>query len=379
MALKIGILTLPIAENYGGILQAVALYRLLNNQGHDVVLIYKESHKIFWKEVVKNILINIPFHDFKNLKANDKVFQERQERKAFHRPFIEKEIFKISKDLCTKKELETFVKNEKLDVVIVGSDQVWRKEYINDKYYKSYFLDFVDGGKVKKIAYAASFGKDYWEGVDDISEVSTCVKDFTAISTRELSGVSICKESFGYLDAKHVLDPTMLVGKEFYLDMISKYDISNISKGGMVTYVLDEADEKKEVIELVQKKLDVQKINHLKGFNSANTTYSVPEWISSFAYADVVVTDSFHGMVFSIIFEKDFVVIGNHDRGLDRFTSLLSLLGLEDKLVFDIKDLKDKELENIDYSKVNKILDENKKSSLSFLMGALDDKKENIS
>lgn len=370
--MKIGILTLPIAENYGGVLQAVALYRVLYNEEHDVVLIYKEAYPVLWKKVVKEILIKIPFHDFKNLKTNYKINEARLERKKFHRTFIEKEIFKISKDLYTKKELEELTKKEQFDAVIVGSDQVWRKVYINDKYYKSYFFDFVDSSKTKKIAYATSFGKDYWEGEDDSEEISKLLKDFTAISTRELSGVDICKNTFGYENAKHVLDPTMLMNKEFYInDIILKYDILNIIKGGLVTYILDEEQEKEKLINFVKESVDIKSVQHLKGFNSSKITYSVPEWLASFAYADFVVTDSFHGMVFSIIFEKDFVVIGNHDRGLDRFTSLLALLGLVGRMVFSAEDLKYKKLDDIDYTSVNKILEENKKSSLEFLMGAL--------
>lgn len=377
MALKIGILTLPITENYGGILQAVALYRLLHSQGHDVVLIYKQTQnkQVLWKKLVKDILLKTPFHDFKNIKTNHKLNQERLERIKLHKAFIDNMIFKISEVLYTKKDLEEFSQKENFDAVIVGSDQVWRKQYINDKYYKSYFLDFVDGSKIKKIAYAASFGKDHWEGENNNEDISKLLQDFTAISTRELSGINVCKDTFSYTDAKHVLDPTLLMDKEFYIDeIISKYDVSNISKGGLITYVLDEANEKKEIIEIIQNSTNLKSVHHLKGFNNSKLTYSVPQWIASFAYADAVVTDSFHGMVFSIIFQKNFIVIGNHDRGLDRFISLLSLLKLEDRLVFGVKDIEDKKIENIDYDKVNEILEKNKKCSLDFLMGALNDK-----
>lgn len=372
MALKIGILTLPIAENYGGILQAIALYRYLHNQGHDVVLIYKQTQQVLWRKIVISILRKIPFHDFKNFKANHIMMQEWEKRKVFHRPFIEKEIFKISEDLYTKQDLETLAKKENFDAVIVGSDQVWRKAYINDKYYKSYFFDFIDGTETKKIAYAASFGKDYWEGKDDSEEITKLLKDFTAISTRELSGVDICTNTFGYENAEHVLDPTMLMNKDFYIgEIISKYDISNIAKSGLVTYVLDEEQEKEKIINFVKESVNIKNVHYLKGFNSSKTIYSVPEWLASFAYADFVVTDSFHGMVFSIIFEKDFVVIGNHARGLDRFISLLSMLHLEDRMVFCIEDIACRELKSIDYCKVSKILEDKKKKSMEFLIGAL--------
>lgn len=366
--MKIGILTLPIAENYGGILQALALYRYLHNQGHDVVLIYKESYQILWKKFAKEVLLKIPFHNLKNIKTNHKLKIEWQKRKAFHRPFIEKEVFKISEDLYTKQDLEKFVKREKFDAIIVGSDQVWRKAYIEDRYYKSYFLDFVDSNKIKKIAYAASFGKDYWESEDDIEDISKLLQDFTAVSTRERSGVNICKSTFGYEDAKHVLDPTMLMDKEFYKnEIISKYDISKFQKGGLLTYVLDEEDEKREIINFVKKNMQMNNIHHLKGFNNSKTIYSVPEWLAFFANADFVVTDSFHGMVFSIIFEKDFTVIGNKGRGMDRFISLLGLLGLEDRLILNKSQLNKDKLEKIDFFKVKEILNKERVFSGEFL------------
>lgn len=372
--MKIGILTLPITENYGGILQAVALYRLLDAQGHDVVLIYKAiiDNEILWKKFIKTMLLKIPFHNIKNIKTNRLKMREWKERKKLHRGFIENEIFAISQDLYTKQDLENFAKDENFDAVIVGSDQVWRKRYINDIFYKSFFLDFVDRSKTKKISYAASFGKDHWEGENDSEDIAKLLQDFTAVSVREISGVDVCKTTFNYNKAVHVLDPTMLIGKEFYLnEIIVNYDETATNKGGLLTYVLDEAVEKKEIIELVQKNSGLKSVHHLKGFNTSHTTFSVPQWVVSFANADAVVTDSFHGMVFSIIFEKEFVVIGNESRGLDRFVSLATKLGLEDRLVFDVKDLEGKELEKIDYRRVNNILEDEKKKSLDFLMGAL--------
>ncbi len=81
--MKIGILTLPIHENYGGILQAVALYRLLHSKGHDVVLVDKQTknNQVLWKKLVRKVLLKIPFHDFKNLRTNYKIKKEHQKTK----------------------------------------------------------------------------------------------------------------------------------------------------------------------------------------------------------------------------------------------------------------------------------------------------------
>jgi len=327
-----------------------------------------ENKQVLWKKLIKEILLKIPFHNYKNLKTN----KTRLERIKFHRPFIEKEILKISKSLYNKKDLEGFVQKEKLNAVIVGSDQVWRKSYTNSKYYKNYFLDFVDGSKIKKIAYAASFGTDHWEGKGDEEDISKLLKDFTAVYTRESSGIQICRDDFKYTNAKHALDPTMLISKEIYIDdIISKYDTSRASKGGLVSYVLDEAEEKKEMISFIKNSVNIKEIHHLKGFNARNITYTIPEWLSSFVYADFVVTDSFHGMIYSIVFQKNFIVIGNNSRGLDRFISLLSLLNLEDRLVFCVQDIKDKTLDKIDYNRVNQLVDEQKNISFDYLIQSL--------
>ncbi len=229
--------------------------------------------------------------------------------------------------------------------------------------------------KQKKIAYAASFGKDYWEGKNDIEDISKLLQDFTAVSTREENGVHICKDIFGYNKAVQVLDPTMLIGKEFYKnEIILKYDTNRVPKGGLLTYVLDEGSEKKEIINFVKKSLDINNVHHLKGFNSSKTIYTVPEWLASFANADFIVTDSFHGMVFSIIFEKEFIVIGNKSRGIDRFISLLSLLDLEDRLVINRNKI---EFKKIDFNKISNILREQRGYSEIFLKKSFD-KKKNI-
>lgn len=369
--MKIGILTLPLVDNYGGILQAIALYRFLHEEGHDVILINKKTNIPIWKKIVKCVILNIPYYDFKDLKKKNNSLNKKKE---LHKSFINKEIFKISKTLSSKKDLLKYADEENFDAVIVGSDQVWRKAYINDKYYKSYFLDFINNKKTKKIAYAASFGKGYWEGKNDINEVSLLLQKFTSLSTRESTGQEICKNIFMCNDVVHVLDPTLLMSKNFYINtIIKKNNISNLEEHKLLTYVLDEVQEKKEIISTSKEKLNIQKVQHLKGFNNTKKIFTIPEWLAAFAYTDFIVTDSFHGMVFSIIFEKDFLVIGNKNRGIDRFLSLLRLLNLESRLIFNKQDITNEQFNTIDYDKINKILNVNKEKSMTYLKNSLND------
>jgi hypothetical protein len=361
--MKIGILTLPLVDNYGGILQTVALCKFLEKNGHELVLINKNLHIPLWKKSIKYFLSLIfpKKYDIKN----------QIKRKKIHKGFIENKIKNISKILITTSDLKNYVKSENFDAIIVGSDQVWRKQYINDKYYKTFFLDFVNEN-TKKIAYAASFGKNQWEGENDIDEISLLLNKFNAISTREITGVELLNKIFNYKKATHVLDPTLLMNKNFYIDnIIEKNSLLNINRGGITTYVLDEANNKKEIIDFISNTLNIKSINHLKGFKHSNTTYTIPQWLLMIAYCDFVVTDSFHGMIFSIIFEKNFLIIGNQNRGLERFTSLLSELNLLNRLISKVEQIKPETYENIDYNKVNNILDKKREESINFLNNSL--------
>lgn len=358
--MKIGLLTLPISDNYGGILQCVALYNFLKHQGHDVVLLYKVHKTPLWKGVVKKLLSAMPFCDIKNFKSNRK-------KKILHLPFINNSISNISYNLKSTADLAEAVKKYGLEAVVVGSDQVWRLKYINDQYYKSFFLDFVND-KVKKIAYAASFGKDYWEGRGDEAEIGKLLERFDFISVREESGVDICKNTFGVKkDIHHVLDPTMFWSKDFYMSLMPSKSFNK--KISLLTYVLDESDDKKRIISACMEERDIPSENvlHLKGFGDKKRYYTVPEWLEAFSKADFIITDSFHGVVFSIIFNKQFVAIANKDRGLDRFTSLLGMFNLKHRLVSDC-DLDFKQLESdIDYDQINNKVTEQQEKSLGFL------------
>lgn len=377
--MKIGILTLPIAENYGGILQAVALYQLLEHLGHEVTLIYKPHDHNIIKKTAYLLTDSIPLS---LLKKGEKLpivnrLLSRAQRKArtkFHSVFIKNEITKISPLLPTFSKLKNYVSKNHFDALIVGSDQVWRREYIFDKHYQCYFLDFVNSSSTKKIAYAASFGKDYWEGINDHQEVESLLNSFNAISVREASGVSICKNTFNQEHVSHVLDPTLLHSKDFYKKIIKKHNCHIKDQPQILTYILDESLDKKTIINLVKNDLGLtnKSIKHLMGFNSKRTTTSVPEWLSNFQNSELIITDSFHGMVFSIIFEKQFIVIGNKSRGLDRFKSLLTLLNLENRLVFTLEDVKYLQTQpHINYEKINTRLDKLKSKSINFLIEAL--------
>ena len=204
---------------------------------------------------------------------------------------------------------------------------------------------------------------------------ATCKKlitNFDAISVREDSGVKICKEEFD-VDAIQVLDPTLLLKKEDYLSLIDQNEKS-VNSGELLYYILDETDKKKQIIKQIANKLGL----HPFSINEETENPVIPfdwriqppveEWLQGFSNAKFVITDSFHACVFSIIFNKPFICIGNKQRGLSRFHSLLSMLCLQNRLV----DLKEYDIENvlnseIDWNIVNENLCDKRILSYRFL------------
>ena len=168
-----------------------------------------------------------------------------------------------------------------------------------------------------------------------LPDVRRMLKGFDAVSLREQSGVSFCKEVLGRQDCTLALDPTMLVARDFYSEMM----VPRGPNGSYVlNYVLDENPLVEEVLSKVVKgPAEGHKVVKLT-LDDGEQTLEVPNWVHAFREAKYVVTDSFHGTVFSILFRKPFICIGNKSRGIDRFASLLSLLGLDDRLVTETKE-----------------------------------------
>lgn len=379
--MKIAILTLPLHTNYGGILQCYALQTVLEGMGHQVTVLnrrwlgpdaqlvarrFASLAKCVVKKYLmgqKDIALMSPWGENYNIhKQSEAVERGRIEIERFIKEHIH-----LTKPLRSSEELREYVEANGIDCIVVGSDQVWREIY--GPCIEDYFLGFLPEGDQRiKVTYAASFGTaDSPISAEHLKNCIPLAKRFTSISVREQSGVEIMKNLFG-LEAKFHLDPTLLLSAEQY-----KFPVKNTEKGGLVSYILDETDDKNAILE------DVSEALHLKNkklrLNTASQDDAVvlptiEEWLSSFANAEFVVTDSFHGCVFSIINHKPFIAIANKDRGLERFTSLLGTLGLTDRLVFDIKEFRKKEsqlLLPINYKQVDYIRQELIRESKGFL------------
>lgn len=379
--MKIGILTQPLHNNYGGLLQAYALKEVLQSLGHEVIIINRQSKKVStfrkYGSVVKSILIGRTIAQ--NVLLNES-FKEEISRET--RKFREKYIPNLT-HLITDNEGMQDLNNMGFDAYVVGSDQCWRPRYSPS--IRNYFLDFaINDNRVKRIAYAASFGVSHWEfSNEDTISCSELLKKFNAISVREDSAIDQIKNKLGRTDAIHVLDPTMLLSKEHYNDLVES-EKNPVSPGNLNVYVLDRTPEKDKLVRQIEAKLQLKafEILPVKRLNEQKVTkdnmedfvYPNPaSWIRGFQDAKFVVTDSFHGTVFSILHNVPFVVIGNIERGLSRFQSLLKLFGLEDRLITDVDPIKIEYFtdKKIDWARVNKILDKEREKSLEFLKKGL--------
>lgn len=321
--MKIGILTQPLASNYGGILQNYALQQVLKRMGHEVWTVdYNRFGWLDWADHVWRVAAH------KMLGHNVQFGMtppERRQQEAPLRRFVDKYISLT--EPRTKCFERSVVEEYAFDALVVGSDQVWRPRYNYNV--ADCFLKFAGAMPVKRVAYAASFGTDEWEFTDvQTAECAQLVKRFDGISVREKSGVGLCKDHLG-VEAVHVLDPTLLLHAADYAELCK--DIPR-RKPFVFAYILDESEDKQRQIKdfAARHGLDY----FIKSADAAvSMTDTVELWLSYFRDAAFVITDSFHGTAFAINFNKDFYVFGNADRGNSRFDSLLGTLGLESRLV----------------------------------------------
>lgn len=382
--MKIGILTQPLHSNYGGLLQNYALQQTLIRAGHEVETIDwgggSGLRTMLYRMKVQVLRTFLP-NRYPLLKymPNDKEKSIIQ-RNTNH--FINTYINHTE----AMHSYEEFVKQAskgKYDAYVVGSDQCWRPCY--NAFLSSMFLDFVQDKQVKRIAYAASFGTDKWEFTPQQTAVCALLaKKFDMVSVREDSGVKLCKEHLG-VDAVHVLDPTMLLTKEEYIQLIEK-EKEPKSNGTLFNYILDPDAKKSVFIQKVAKAKGLKAFQVLPKCQTETRTKEdvkkciedcvfpgVTTWLRAFMDAEMTIVDSFHGMVFSIIFNKPFWAIGNVSRGMSRFTSLLKMFHLEDRLL-DADNLDDVYFSKpIDWTMVNGILEEKRRECKNLLLTNLNE------
>ena len=321
--MKIALLTLPVDNNYGGNLQRYALMKVLHDMGHDVIhLNLRFNYIIPWyktpvyygKRILKKILLQ------RNINIFDTPQKQYEQNCSITESFYQKYIEHTEEIV----EPELLCKYTDYDAFVVGSDQVWRKR-IAGKYMPYLFFSHIQNIEKPKIACAVSFGTDKNELIEDeILYYGDLYKKFSAVSVREKSGLRLL-EQLGWIAPKAIqlLDPTFMLTKSDYQEII-KASETKAPKGDLVCYILDMTQEKDDVI----KKISVKK-KLTPYYVSLNDNVSIPQWLRLFNDAEFIITDSFHGLVFSLIFNKPFRLIRNEFRGNARFDSIIETFNLK--------------------------------------------------
>lgn len=251
----------------------------------------------------------------------------------FVAPFVNKHIKRVVFDSLSS------IREEDFDLISVGSDQIWRGDDQRKKCITDVFLAFTKGWNIKRMSYAASFGTDIWNMPAKETFICTeSLKMFNAVSVREESGVGLCRKIFGVC-ATHVLDPSLLLEKEDYMGLIKDWEGEAHPTGSIMTYILDKSEGTSEIVREIAKKSGLtpfetcgSKEVRVQG-NKYLSNGPIEDWLSGFRDAELIVTDSFHACVFSIIFRKPFLVIQNKERGTARIESLLKMFHLRHNLI----------------------------------------------
>ena len=342
----IGTITFHWCTNFGAVIQAFALQTYLNSRGYDCEIIDYVPRRV--------ALI----HQYQMLKRFDSSgIKKYKAIKKFRRSWL----------VTTKHRFYSFSALKSLsnayDHVIVGSDQVWNESFTlggEKGVTLSYFLSFV-GTQTKRISYAASFGMNQvnHQYADAVQKELKC---FSAVSVRENTGVDICNQ-FG-VDAVLVCDPTLLIDVSDYNKIIEK---SHFTTDAVYEYILHENQKMAwRVCEITK---DFFNDNH-----QVKEAQSIEEWLYRIKNSKFVVTNSFHGLMFSLIFHKDFIIIPVEGSIMnDRIMTILGLLDLIDRIVDNDDENKIRVLckKNVNWGVVDQKIKLLRKKSENFLLNSL--------
>jgi hypothetical protein len=330
--MKIAVITLSCAYNYGAVLQAYALYKHLREQGYQVTLIDYITER--YDIDARNYVYRSTTRWRKNAATRLlwKYTRHRCELKLRNnfRSFLIKNV-SMTHTYYSNEEL----KNDPIDadVFVTGSDQIWNTDFSWDKKIdKPYFLDFVPDN-ITKVAYSSSFGKIELNA-EEMYDIKECLARFNMLSVREESGRKII-EKLG-MEATVVADPTLLWGQEIWSALAAE---RQVAEPYLLLFQVFPDEELMKLAEkiAVHKKLRLvivspNPMDKRKIHRKAVYLPTVEEWLSYFEYADFIMTDSFHATSFSTIFERQFLV-STRAKYDSRITGYLNVLGISERAI----------------------------------------------
>ena len=230
-----------------------------------------------------------------------------------------------TKCIIIKKNFSEIKKND-YDILMVNSDQTWRK--FDKNFYDYGFLKFAQNWDIPKFVYGASLGYNIWKLTNYDDMISrNLLKNFTGISIRERGSIKLVKNHF-HINPDYVIDPTLLIDKQYYLDLLKNYkDLENYNDNYIFTYLLKEEKIMRQFLKNSSKILGYKIINiNMKKKNA------IINFINGIINCKAVVTNSYHGTIFSIIFNKPFVTFIFKGTPKERFLSLKEGFGIKNRL-----------------------------------------------
>lgn len=388
--MKIGIVTFVKCDNYGAELQAYALQWKLNQLGYDAELIdlqkiekdlasnassilpaIKNRFKVYgWKapfEIGKLVI------DVLQRKLAAKKNESNAEEK--HKLFLDffDKFIRHSRRYYTIEEIRQAT-DLSYDIYIAGSDQIWN--YMHNDNLDVYFLEFAKKFGARRISYAASISAASIP-VKYQDEYRNLLGNIQYLSVRELQGAELIKKITGR-EADVVLDPTLLITSDEWLKNIAKNPLSG--EKYVLVYTLSGSKYIQELCENIAGRLGCKVVNMKINFRKDDSgkmtdlfDLGPQEWVGLISGASYVVTDSFHGTAFSINFNKPFTTLVNPVSNMNsRVLSILKIMGLEDRIIYDDGTRQMPKALSVDYTEVNKKMEEWRYKSLSFIKKSLD-------
>ncbi|MBT9463777.1 polysaccharide pyruvyl transferase family protein [Hydrogenophaga sp.] len=373
--MNVGILTFHFSDNYGAALQAYALRRWLTEQGHHASFIdYRPAH------IEHGGRLCLPTSPAR-LKANLKVvylavssflnehFGNRSQKEKFVR--FREQFLDIRSDVAPTDNGASLAAAQAYDLIVAGSDQIWSPSQ-HFGFDPNYFLAFAKSFRARKISYAASFGRDRVSS-SEAAQLPPLLHNFDAISVREASGVTLVERATGHRPA-NVPDPTLLHSN--YAELTDRAS-SDHDDPYIFCYGLRSPDNIRQTADLASKQLNCPVLSphnpHRRWVEIGDTVYPDPgEWVSLIKNARFVVTNSFHGTVFSLLFKKPFIVAGltgERASANARAIHLLRAVGLESRFAPSFSEQNTKALmtKEIDWTAVDQRLADLRQAGNAFL------------
>lgn len=343
--------------NYGSLLNGYATYKILKNLGKKVVMLRKPDH----------------------------ITDDMELKEWTHNTKFVNSVYSTEDISPRMSRNDIGLLNEHVDTFLAGSDQIWN---YNVSFSGYMYLPFVDNEK-RRISFCTSFGHKNDNVPNDKFEfVKEELRKYDAISVREEFGKENLKNKYG-VDSTVLLEPVFDIERKEYESLIQD-SVFEEKEAYIVAYILDPTDEKLNILNEVANTIKCKVITIPDGcytivgstwdsyirreeFPNLQINMGAKDFLKAFSKAEFVVTDSFHGSCFSIIFEKKFISICNSMRGAERFDDLLGRFDLLNRLVTNAADFKwkDEYLNDIDYETINKQIEEDRNKSVEWLKKSL--------